>query len=59
MGISVRIKNVLITYILCPYGLSFVLLEIQHHDSYEAIGVPVGALSHTYGTRKLHVCTKM
>lgn len=59
MGISVRINNILTTCILCPYGLFFVLLKIQHHDSCEAIGVPVGALNHAYGTRKLNVCAKM
>lgn len=59
MGISVRINNVLITCILCPYRFFFCAFEIQLHDSFEAIGVPVGALNHTYGTRKLHIHTKM
>lgn len=58
VGISVRINNVLITCIMFLETL-FCAFEIQHCDSCEAIGVSAGALNHTYGTRKLHLCTKM
>lgn len=43
----------------CALTDFFCAFEIQLHDSFEAIGVPVGALNHTYGTRKLHIHTKM
>lgn len=56
---SVRINNVLITCVLCPYTLFFCAFAIQHCDSCEALGVPAGALNHTYGTRKLHIPTEM
>lgn len=59
MGISVRMNNVLTTCILCPYRFFFCAFEIQLRDSCEAIGVPVGALNRTYGTRKLHIHAKM
>lgn len=40
--------------ILSSYRLLFVVLTCNNHDSCQGIGVFLGALSHTYGARKLY-----